>query len=287
MPRKETGPLNNYNIALKRMHSAEKLFHKKACFKVIDEEVQKLLDQGFVVKVAPEQVDHSQPEWYLPLQVVFMPERTTKGHDGLSLNNYLEKGPNYINSLPNVLATWRWDNVAYTGDDHKMFNEILVHSYEEVTQVIHLPFINGSDWTLAINQHLKLQLTPSILKQRCPKPSSRKLQRNFKIMCMSMIIIGGARATSAKDKQITNDIDAILGKGHLQIKAWHSNHPEIDQSNGEWFTDLLGLRWDKQTDKFSLHNSALAGQLEDFSEMLFKLSLSNKGPHWSCVASHN
>lgn len=132
MPRKETGPLNNYNIALKRMHSTEKLFHKKACFKVIDEEVQKLLDQGFVVKVAPEQVDHSQPEWYLPLQVVFTPERTTKGHDGLSLNNYLEKGPNYINSLPNILATWRWDNVAYTGDDHKMFNEILVHSYDQV-----------------------------------------------------------------------------------------------------------------------------------------------------------
>ena len=43
--------------------------------------------------------------------------------------------------------------------------------------------------------------------------------------------IGGSRETTAKAKQITNDIDTILKKGHLQIKAWHSNGTEIDQSN--------------------------------------------------------
>ena len=46
MPWKEGGTpkRSNYDIALKRMSSAEKLFQKKGCFKVVDEEVQKLLE---------------------------------------------------------------------------------------------------------------------------------------------------------------------------------------------------------------------------------------------------
>ena len=69
--------------------------------------------------------------------------------------------------------------------------------------------------------------------------------------------IGGSRATTAKAKQIINDIDAILEKGHFQIKTWHSNQTEIEQSNDERSTDLLGLRWDKQTDKFTLKKNDL------------------------------
>jgi hypothetical protein len=51
---------------------------KKGCIEVVDEEVQKLVDQAFVIKVSPEHVDHTQPEWYLPLQAVFTPDKTTK-----------------------------------------------------------------------------------------------------------------------------------------------------------------------------------------------------------------
>ena len=43
--------------------------------------------------------------------------------------------------------------------------------------------------------------------------------------------VDGSRETATKAKQITNHIDAILEKGHFQIKSWHSNQAEIDQSN--------------------------------------------------------
>ena len=78
----------------------------------------------------------------MPLQAVFTPEKSTKvrlvfdssskGHDGLSLNDHPEKGPNYINSLPDVLSAWRWDKFAYAGDIRKMFNQVLVHPDEQV-----------------------------------------------------------------------------------------------------------------------------------------------------------
>lgn len=65
MPWKETGPLkqSNYDIALKRMYSVEKLFKKKDYFEIVDDEVQKLVDQGLVIKVTNEIVNHGQPEW--------------------------------------------------------------------------------------------------------------------------------------------------------------------------------------------------------------------------------
>ena len=94
------------------------------------------------LKFPRENVNHDQPEWYLPLQAVFTPDRTTqvrlvfdasaKGPRGKSLNEHLEKGPNYINSLPNVLMAWRFDKVAYTGDVRKMFNQVLIHPDDQV-----------------------------------------------------------------------------------------------------------------------------------------------------------
>ena len=76
---------------------------------------------------------------------MFTPERTTKvrlvfdssskGHDVFSLNDYyLEKDPNFINSLLSVLAAWRWNAVAcaFTGEGRKIFNQILSHTDDQM-----------------------------------------------------------------------------------------------------------------------------------------------------------
>ena len=55
-----------------------------------------------------------------------------KGPRGKSLNEHLEKGPNYINRLPKLLMAWRFDKVAYTGDVRKMFNQVLIHPDDQV-----------------------------------------------------------------------------------------------------------------------------------------------------------
>ena len=181
MPWNENGPSkrSSYDIAFKRMKSAEKSFQRKECLVIANDEVQKLLEQDFVIKLPTEEVDHTQPEWYLPLQAVFTPERTTKirlvfdasskGHDSLSLNDHLEKGPNYLNSLPNVLMAWRWNEVAYSGDIRKMFNQVLVYSDDQVfhrflcgegTKVYRPQSSCGADYTLATSQHQTLPRTP-------------------------------------------------------------------------------------------------------------------------------
>ena len=74
------------------------------------------------------------------MQALFTPDRTTKrrfdasaeGKNGKSLNDHLEKGPNYINSFPNVLMAWRFEQVAYTGNMRKMFNQVRIHPDDQV-----------------------------------------------------------------------------------------------------------------------------------------------------------
>ena len=53
MPWKESGPppQSNYNIAYQRMFSSERTFRKKKCFNEIETDVQKLVEQGFVIEV--------------------------------------------------------------------------------------------------------------------------------------------------------------------------------------------------------------------------------------------
>ena len=67
-------------------------------------------------------------------------------------------------------------------------------------------------------------------------------------------------------KKIIKEIDTVLKKGHFQIKAWHSNCSEIDQSSGERFTDLLGRKCDKEEDKFTFKKENMAGLLKGFSK---------------------
>ena len=182
----------------------------------------------------------------------------------MSLNDYLEKGPNYINSLLDVLAAWRWNEVAFIGDIRKMFNQILVHPDDQVFhrflwrskisnsptvyQWLRLNFGDKPAPDIATNA---INTVAKISQAEFPE-ASKELQDH-----MYMDDIGSSKATTTEAKQIISDIDAILKKGHFQIKAWHSNRAEIDQSNGERWADLLGLRWDKQTDKFSLKRNKL------------------------------
>ena len=94
------------------MLSSEKTFKRKNCIEDVQVEIEKLLEQEFIVEI--KQVDHNVPEWYLPMQAVLTPDRTTKlrlvydasakGQNGKSLNDHLEKG----RTILTVYLTFSW-----------------------------------------------------------------------------------------------------------------------------------------------------------------------------------
>ncbi|XP_068684271.1 uncharacterized protein [Montipora foliosa] len=64
MPWSEDGPPkeSNYDVAYQRMLSSEKTFKRKNCMEDVQVEIQKLLEQEFIVEI--KQVDHNVPGWY-------------------------------------------------------------------------------------------------------------------------------------------------------------------------------------------------------------------------------
>ena len=270
MPWKESGPprQSNYNVAYQRMLSSEKSFRNKKCFDEIQIEVQKLKEQEFVIEVPPDQVNHNKPEWYLPMQAVFTPERSTKirlvfdasakGPDNKSLNDYLEKGPNYINNIQDVLMAWRWDQVGYCGDLRKMFNQIVIHPEDQIfhrflfrehedddPKIFQWQRLNFGDKPAPDIATGSIKILAKSYQEQLPE-ASQQLQDNVYVDD-----IGGSEPTSEKAKTIINDIDTILSTGKFQVKSWNSNNKEVDTSD-EKCTAFLGHKWNKEIDVFTL-----------------------------------
>ena len=78
--------------------------------------------------------------------------------------------------------------------------------------------------------------------------------------------VGGSCSTVQEAKRVITGIDAVLESGKFEIKTWHSNKKEIDQTQNERFTDLLGHKWDKELDKFTFKKSEVLCKLGAFTK---------------------
>ena len=50
--------------------------------------------------------------------------------------------------------------------------------------------------------------------------------------------IAGSGSKLDEVREVTNSINAILNKGKFSMKAWDSNHPEVDQDPSEYPVNL-------------------------------------------------
>jgi len=152
---------------------------------------------------------------------------------------------------------WRFDKVAYNGDLRKMFNQVMIHPDDQV--------FNRFLWRTSdseqprVYQWIRLNFgdkpAPDIAAgavKSLAKASEAQYPETAKELCTHVYVddIGGSRENEARCKQITSEIAAILTTGQFQVKEWHSNNKNIDQTN-EQFTDFLGHKWNKTHDKFS------------------------------------
>ena len=279
MPWSEDGPPkeSNYDVVYQRMLSSEKTFKRKNCLEDVQIEIQKLLEQEFIVEI--KQVDHNVPEWYLPMQAVLTPDRTTKlrlvydaSAKGKFLNDHVEKGPNYINSLPNVLMAWRFDQVAYSRDMRKMFNQVRIHPDDQVFHRF-LWRTNESE-ELRVYQWVRFNFrdkpAPDIAAaaiKTLAKASEAQHSEGAKELCTHVYVddIGGSGENEARCKKVTSEIDAILSTGQFQVTAWHSKNKNVNQSEEER-PDFLGHKWIKVLDKISFKKSKIVADLTNLSK---------------------
>ena len=150
---------------------------------------------------------------------------------GICLNDALEKGPDYSNSLFRCFLRWRRDYVAISGDIAKMFNQIALTERDQcyhrflwrfgdlqseplVFQWLRVLFGDKPSPDLA---GFSITLLADIHKDYCPI-GAEVLENDTYIDD-----VGHSTADSATANRIIGEVGKILEGGKFSIKVWNSN----------------------------------------------------------------
>ncbi|XP_068731201.1 uncharacterized protein [Montipora capricornis] len=141
---------------------------------------------------------------------------------------------------------WRYDNVAYTGDVRKMFNQVMIHPED---QIFHRFLRRPNENEMArIYQWKSLNLgdkpTPDIAAGDINNLAKASQDRY-------------PEAAEELRKHVYVDDIAIRGQLAAFKSEWNSNNQKIDQSD-HTVVDFLGHKWNKAKDTLSFKNNEIA-----------------------------
>ena len=113
---------------LKKKLEKDRKLHDQYCTTV-----EKYILAGYAMKMTTEEA--MTPSWYLPHHPVFKKSNPTRcrvvfdcaaNFQGLSLNDMILQGPNYLNNLNGVLTRFRREPIALIADMEVMFHQCFV-----------------------------------------------------------------------------------------------------------------------------------------------------------------
>lgn len=265
---------DNKKMAIQRLEPMIKKLHAAHKYSEYDGIFQEWLKAGIIERVPPEEEDC----WsnYLPHRPVYKENSTTPTRPiydasaGVpSLSSCLEKGPNLIEQVIDILLRFRQGNIGVIADIKKAFLQISVNPADRdylrflwydadgnliiyrhcrvVFGVCSSPFILGATINLHLDNHLQE------IKSRQSVDESNymnvfKLRHSFYVdNCV----------TSVDNKQdldsFKRDAKAVMEAGLLDLRGWeHTN--DVSSTN---ISGILGLLWDKASDSLSLNVSSL------------------------------
>ncbi|XP_036347850.1 uncharacterized protein LOC118757227, partial [Rhagoletis pomonella] len=123
------------NTCQKRLMCLKKKFVKEPALKsIIQGQIDNLLAKGSTKKLTAEEIAVPREKiWYIPIFILTNPNKPAKIRmvwdavakvKGLSLNDFLLRGPDFLNPLVEILLSFRVGRVAICGDISEMFNRI-------------------------------------------------------------------------------------------------------------------------------------------------------------------
>lgn len=278
---------NNRERAEKQLEKRSRQLQRDGEFEEYDREIQALLEREVVRTVQPEEIQEEESAWYLNHRGIKRPDKeSTKirivfdsaaEYKGYSLNDAIEMGPNYMNSLFTCLIGWREEQVAVVGDISKMFNQIVLHEEDQkfhrflwkdkVYQWLRVPFGDKSSPDLA-NYCIKL----------LAEQNKEKYPQAYDVLSERIYVDDVTSSTETKEEanRVMSEIEKVLEQGSFPIKVWHSNEKSVDRAPTEKVTDVLGLCWDKRDDKFFLKHK----EIVEFKEVAKRTVLSLVAKFW-------
>ncbi|UYV60209.1 hypothetical protein LAZ67_1000406 [Cordylochernes scorpioides] len=261
---------DNREVAMKRLEQTTKKLISLNLYEDYDDIFRGWLDDGIIEKVPAEQ--HDAEAFYLPHRpVVKLSSGTTpirpvfdassKVYRSPSLNDCLEKGPNLIEMIPNLMLRFRNGKFGVVADIKKAFLQIEVNERDrdylrflwysqnrEKTEVFRhrrVVFgVNCSSFILGavIEYHLS-NVRPE------HKPLAQRLQKSFYV---DNLVTSVNSFEELQDLKLT--ATSIMDNARLELSRWeHSLDVASDTYPFERaeISKVLGVCWDKREDCLS------------------------------------
>ena len=273
------------DMALKRLECLKKrLIKNSGLHEKYSLQMQKMIDAGYAVKVPHEEVTTSHREWYIPHQPILnanKPGKVRIVHDcaatvcNKSLNDFLMKGPDLVNSLVGVLLRFRKDKIAVTADIEAMFYQVRVAPRDQdALRFFWWPEGNLNNFPRVYRMAVHLfgaKSSPSCASF-CLRQTAKEFGKYFDPAVTDLVLYNFyvddcLFSVENEDKAINilKKLKSLLKKGGFNLTKWLSNSPKVLNSIPEEEKSpvtgipmptaglcqrVLGLNWDVDTDSF-------------------------------------
>lgn len=268
------------NTAVKRLLCVERKmdkdedYHEKYCKKI-----QEYVDKKYLKKLNHNEIEtNSTKLWYLPHFAVFNPNKpnkfrivfdaAAKSH-GISLNDNLLQGPDYLTSLPGVLLRfrrWKW---AICGDIREMFHQVKIIEEDRCAQRI---LWRNGDKNKEMEEYemevmtfgatcspCSAQFVKNLNARKSTKYShlAEDVEKNFYVDDYLDSCMNEEEAVKKVD-----EIRRLHQEGGFEVVSWTSNSKLVVDQFSELKTDernlnksvtdrVLGVWWNVTTDNFT------------------------------------
>ncbi|XP_071088959.1 uncharacterized protein [Haliotis cracherodii] len=277
---------DNRNQCFSQMKATESRLKKSAdSAKVYNDAIQELVDRQFARRLNEEEIrEYKGPVYYLPHHAVIRKEskstpirivfNSSSKYQGGCINDYWDKGPDLLQSLVGVTLRFRQYQTAIAGDISKMYYQVRI---SERDQHVHrflwrnferrppdtyvLQVVTPGDKPAPALAITALRKTAKEAESEHPKAAQTLLKDTY------MDDICSSVPTDVNEKELSEDIDAVLASGGFKVKSWTSNGGKFKNSeykeNIMWTEEqkILGVVWDPKDDvlKYKVKQPDLKG----------------------------
>ena len=273
---------NNYGQAWQRLKNTESQLKRKPDIEeVYKKSIDSYKNKNFIRKVPKSEV--KETKWYLPHFPVIKPEReTTKvrivfdasaQHQGISLNNAINQGPDLQQDLFQILLRFRKNKVALTCDISEMFMQIEIKPEDRK----YFRFIWRDDpfeapsvyeWQRVIfGGNASPYLAHAVARENAKK-FENTYPRAVETVLKSTYTDDSLDSveTSTEAIQLYKELKLIWSNAGMNARKWLSNNVEVmkqipmderskqvdlSKNSGLPTTKTLGVLWNAQKDNFS------------------------------------
>ncbi len=244
-----------------------------------NQEIERLEQCGYVVKLAAEAVDQTPESWYIPHHMVHhngkhrVVYNCSFQYQCHNLNNYLLPGPTLTSTLLGVLLRFREHAIAVTSDIKSMFHQIrLLPEDKPLLRFLwrnmqrDIP-VSVYEWqvlqfgttcspccaTFAVFKHVQENTDPG-------EETGVAVEEHFYVDNYLQSVSSDEKAT-----ELVNKLRALLASCGFELRQWASNIPSVvahlpvearSEKNELWLSErqwdvsesTLGLRWTCQAD---------------------------------------